>query len=221
MPTSNLVSRLETAGSTGCDLSPGDPLCASAAEEIKRLGREVTRLQTDLIGAKEFFASATGTIEKLTAQRNRLHNQLLEHAEVCGESAYPISDRLAGESPASFHARALLALAQTAQMSASARNTLVSIAKAISSPFETTAFRGLKSISYRPDLPLVDLVMTFDSMEAAQAARERVTALVMPPVEPTPNQDGQQTPAPSGHAGLGTTGQSPSAVRSSENGDGK
>lgn len=52
-------------------------------------------------------------------------------------------------------------------------------------PVETTAFRGLKSISYRPDLPLVDLVMTFDSMEAAQAARERVTALVMPPVEPT------------------------------------
>lgn len=35
---------------------------------------------------------------------------------------------------------------------------------------------------------------------------------------PTPNQDGQQTPAPSGHAGLGTTGQSPSAVRSSEKG---
>ena len=34
-------------------------------------------------------------------------------------------------------------------------------------------------------------------------------------VEPTTNQDGQQTPAPSGHAGLGTTGQSPSAVRSS------
>lgn len=55
-----------------------------------------------------------------------------------------------------------------------------------SSPVETTAFRGLKSISYRPDLPLVDLVMTFDSMEAAQAARERVTALVMRPVEPKP-----------------------------------
>lgn len=27
----------------------------------------------------------------------RLHNQLLEHAEVCGESAYPISDRVAVE----------------------------------------------------------------------------------------------------------------------------
>lgn len=27
----------------------------------------------------------------------RLHNQLLEHAEVCGESAYPISDRVALE----------------------------------------------------------------------------------------------------------------------------
>jgi len=27
----------------------------------------------------------------------RLHNQLLEHSEVCGESAYPISDRVAVE----------------------------------------------------------------------------------------------------------------------------
>jgi hypothetical protein len=32
-------------------------------------------------------------IERLTGQRDQLHRQLLEHAEVCGESAYPLSMR--------------------------------------------------------------------------------------------------------------------------------
>lgn len=49
---------------------------------------------------------------------------------------------------------------------------------------QTSAFPGLKSLSYRPDLPLVDLVMTFESMETAQVARARITDLVMPPEEP-------------------------------------
>lgn len=32
--------------------------------------------------------------EAVRAERDSLHRQLLEHAEVCGESAYPISHRL-------------------------------------------------------------------------------------------------------------------------------
>lgn len=47
-------------------------------------------------------------------------------------------------------------------------------------PDETSAFPGLKSMSLRPDLPLVDFVMTFDSLESAQAARSRISALVCP-----------------------------------------
>ncbi len=36
-------------------------------------------------------------VERLTEERDQLRRQLLEHAEVCGESAYPISDRAAVE----------------------------------------------------------------------------------------------------------------------------
>lgn len=47
-PTSNdLVSRLRVAGSTGLDLSPGDPLCAEAADEIERLTRELAQVRAD------------------------------------------------------------------------------------------------------------------------------------------------------------------------------
>lgn len=67
----------------------------------------------------------------------------------------------------------------------------------ISSRVETSAFRGLKSISYRPDLPLVDLVMTFESLETAQAARARITDLVIPPEEPSPE------PCKHGHTNQG------------------
>jgi len=35
--TTDLVSRLRTAGATGLDLSPGDPLCAEAATMIEQL----------------------------------------------------------------------------------------------------------------------------------------------------------------------------------------
>lgn len=35
------------------------------------------------------------TLEQVIKQRDALHEQLLEHAEVCGESAYPLSQRLA------------------------------------------------------------------------------------------------------------------------------
>lgn len=35
--------------------------------------------------------------ERLRAERDKLHKQLLEHAEVCCESAYPVSDRVTVE----------------------------------------------------------------------------------------------------------------------------
>ena len=34
---SDIVERLREAGAQGADLSPGDPLCAEAADEIKSL----------------------------------------------------------------------------------------------------------------------------------------------------------------------------------------
>lgn len=55
-----LVQRLREAGSTGLDLSPGDPLCIEAADEIERLEREIQEitdhlrwLADDLIGARK------------------------------------------------------------------------------------------------------------------------------------------------------------------------
>lgn len=64
-------------------------------------------------------------------------------------------------------------------------------------PVETSgpSIQGLKSIGYRPRLPLVDLVMTFESIETAQAARKRITALVIPPEEPTPELTVDATPS--------------------------
>lgn len=50
-----------------------------------------------------------------------------------------------------------------------------------------------------------------DGFEAGQ-----VTRLVQSPVEPTTNQDSRQTPVPSGHAGLGTTGRALSHGQSPE-----
>jgi hypothetical protein len=42
-----LLKRLEEAGNTGLDLSPGDALCAEAAAEIRRLHKVIKRLQGD------------------------------------------------------------------------------------------------------------------------------------------------------------------------------
>lgn len=99
--------------------------------------------------------------------------------------------------------------------------------KAEMQPVETSADKATLDEWLRIEARLhASLTRRFGS-DAVSAAVAEVCADIrahnplVPPVEPTPNQDGQQTPAPSGHAGLGTTGQSPSAVRSSENGPGE
>ena len=43
MNDNDMLTRLKEAGSTGLDLSPGNPLCAWAADEIERLREKVAQ----------------------------------------------------------------------------------------------------------------------------------------------------------------------------------
>ena len=52
-----LVERLREAGSTGLDLSPGDPLCAEAADEIERLLAQFDELDAKIEGLENHIIS--------------------------------------------------------------------------------------------------------------------------------------------------------------------
>ena len=57
MKKKNLLKRLDEAGNTGLDLSPGDPVCAEAAKEIRRLTRKIKRLEDEItpFGEKRYI----------------------------------------------------------------------------------------------------------------------------------------------------------------------
>ena len=59
-----MVQRLREAGSTGLDLSPGDPLCIEAADEIERLSDSGNAIDGTIVGGtakKAFHVQTVGT----------------------------------------------------------------------------------------------------------------------------------------------------------------
>lgn len=65
-------------------------------EVAERRRDEIVRLQIEAENYEAAIASRDLKIESVEAERDRLHRQLLQHAEVCGESAYPLGERLTG-----------------------------------------------------------------------------------------------------------------------------
>ena len=59
--------------------------------------RHINILEEDVLRAERISDDLGEENTKLRVERDKLHKQLLEHAEVCGESAYPISDRIQSE----------------------------------------------------------------------------------------------------------------------------
>lgn len=67
-----LLERLKAAGSTGCDLSPGDPLCADAAAEIECLRADNERLMHHVRASPSLSNQYVRLAEtEIDAQRNR------------------------------------------------------------------------------------------------------------------------------------------------------
>lgn len=91
-PTSNLVSGLSRLGNP-----EGESWVTLRESEAAAVCAELSNLHSEHVRDVERMELAAEAIELLSAERDKLHKQLLEHAEVCGESAYPISDRLAVE----------------------------------------------------------------------------------------------------------------------------
>lgn len=75
MSEKNRLAELEAAGSLGADLSPGDPLCAWAAQEIKRLRAEVLKLESHIVDV--YNAQEAKQIETTACHE-------------CGEKPYPM-----------------------------------------------------------------------------------------------------------------------------------
>lgn len=65
-------------------------------EIAERRRDEIERLRQEAEQYDSAIAARDLQIEQRTAERDRLHRQLLQHAEVCTESAYPLGERLTG-----------------------------------------------------------------------------------------------------------------------------